>query len=187
MTDTAPIIHINGWSGCGKLTIARALAHLIGGRLLDNHTLLNPGLALFDRGTPNNRALRQAVRDLVFSAAVRLPPTTPLILTDAFSDDPYETALFEDVIALARSRHAPLLRVNLAISEQENIRRLTRPERAANHKLTDPAILRQHRADHDLLGADDPDVHLIDVTALSAQDAARTIATRLVPQLLSTD
>ena len=187
MTDAAPILHINGWSGCGKLTIARALAELIGARLLDNHTLLNPGLALFDRGTSDNRALRQAVRDLVFSAAIRLPAATPLVLTDAFSDDPYETALFEDVIALAHARHAPLLRVNLVLSEEENIRRLTRPERAANHKLTDPAILRQHRAEHVLLGHGDPEVHVIDVTTLSADEAAQTIATRLVPHLLATD
>lgn len=34
------IIHINGWPGCGKLTIGRELAKRLGARLLDKHTII---------------------------------------------------------------------------------------------------------------------------------------------------
>ncbi|MEY1556422.1 AAA family ATPase [Yoonia sp. R2331] len=172
MPDTAPIIHINGWSGTGKLTIARELAQMIGARLLDNHTLMNAALALFDRGTPEYRALRQDLRDTAFAAASDLPATTALVLTDAFSDDPYEEQLFADVLALAKTRGARLIRVILDITEGENLRRLTGPGRVEARKLTDPDILRDHRANHVLLGHDDPTAIHLDVTDLSPKDAA---------------
>jgi shikimate kinase len=35
------LINLNGWPGVGKLTVGRILAKTLGGRLLDNHTLLN--------------------------------------------------------------------------------------------------------------------------------------------------
>ncbi len=178
MTDVAPIIHINGWSGSGKLTIARTLAPKIGARLLDNHTLMNTALALYDRGTPENRALRQQSRDVAFAAAADLPATSALVLTDAVSDDPYEERLFADVIALAKARQAPLIRVILNMTEAENMRRLTGPGRVEARKLTDPGILRDHRANHVLLGHDDPTAIHLDVTDLSPKDAALDLIAR---------
>jgi hypothetical protein len=46
------ILHINGWPGSGKLTIGRIVAGRLGARLLDNHTVLNPAEALFERDDP---------------------------------------------------------------------------------------------------------------------------------------
>ncbi len=184
VTDVAPIIHINGWSGSGKLTIARALAPKIGARLLDNHTLMNTALALYDRGTPENRALRQQLRDVAFAAAIDLPATTALILTDAFSDDPYEERLFADVISLAKARKAPLIRVILSMTEAENMRRLTAPGRAEAHKLTDPDILRDHRANHVILGHDHSDAIHIDVTDMTPDDAVQDLIERASLQRL---
>jgi len=40
------IIHINGRPGSGRRSIGQIPAALIGGRLLDNHTMLNPAEAL---------------------------------------------------------------------------------------------------------------------------------------------
>lgn len=174
--QAAPIIHINGWAGSGKLTIARALAHLTGAQLLDNHTLLNPALALFGRGTLENRALRQTIRDAVFAAATALPPGTPLILTDAFSDDPYEQGLFTNITTLAQARNSPLIRVILDIDLDENIARLTQPSRANRHKLTDPNVLRDNRKTLTLLGANTPNALHLDVTALSPQHAAELLS-----------
>lgn len=184
MTDAAPVVHLNSWAGAGKLTIARTLAPMIGARLLDKHTLMNPALAVQDRGTPAFRALRQALRDLTFDAAARLPAETPIVLTDAFSDDPYEEQLFEDVTTLAQTRRAPLIRVILDISEAENIRRLTQPARAEGRKLTDPDILRNDRANHVLLGHNHPQAIHLDVTDLTPQKAAETLLQRAPPLLL---
>jgi shikimate kinase len=35
------LINLDGWPRVGKLTVGRVLAMALGGRLLDNHTLLN--------------------------------------------------------------------------------------------------------------------------------------------------
>ena len=60
------IVHINGHPGVGKLTIARELVALIGGRLLDNHSIYNVALALTERKSePYFRALR-GVRKIAF-------------------------------------------------------------------------------------------------------------------------
>jgi shikimate kinase len=33
------IIHLNGWPGVGKFTVARLLSEQLGARLIDNHLL----------------------------------------------------------------------------------------------------------------------------------------------------
>jgi broad-specificity NMP kinase len=53
------IVHINGCPGTGKLTIARLLAPMIGAKLVDNHTLINPAEMLFARRDPLYRSLRE--------------------------------------------------------------------------------------------------------------------------------
>ncbi|MGO8149678.1 hypothetical protein AB9F36_07665 [Rhizobium leguminosarum] len=75
------IINLNGWPGVGKLTTARELSKLTGGRLLDNHTLLNFGKALADEGSPEYYALVRAVRSVAFEAILKLPSALPVIFT----------------------------------------------------------------------------------------------------------
>src|SRR5262245_31995550 len=96
------IVHINGWPGCGKLTIARPLARRLDAKLIDNHTLLNPAEALFDRADPLHASLRQEVRTVVLNHAARMPAGTALLFTDALSDDADDQKAFDDYRALAR-------------------------------------------------------------------------------------
>src|SRR5262245_44240671 len=107
------IIHVNGWPGCGKLTIARFLTRRLNGKLLDNHTLLNPAEALFDRSDPLHGSLRRQVRACVLDHAARLPPSIPLVLTDALSDDATDQAMFDDYRILASRRGTRLIAVVL--------------------------------------------------------------------------
>ena len=60
------------------------------------------------------------IRAAIDQAALALPPETPLILTDALSDDPADDALFAPTRALARARGARLLCVTLDLDPQEN-------------------------------------------------------------------
>ncbi|MEM7490792.1 MAG: nucleoside kinase, partial [Pseudomonadota bacterium] len=124
---TAPVIHLNGWPGCGKRTFGRVLADRIGGRLIDNHLILDPAVALFPRRSPEAAALREAVRDVVHGAALTLPNNIPLVLTDALSEDDHHLAV--PSIAFAARRGAPFLPVLLDLDAGENARRLTAPER----------------------------------------------------------
>lgn len=66
-------VYINGYPGVGKLTIAKELRYarfmsmlisrllMPGARLLDNHKLIDPAAALFERGAPEYQPLRQAI------------------------------------------------------------------------------------------------------------------------------
>jgi thymidylate kinase len=169
------IIHINGWPGCGKLTIARLLAKRLDGKLLDNHTLLNPAEALFDRADPLHASLRREVRASVLGHAARLKPGTLLVLTDALSNDPTDQAFFDDYRTLAAKRGARLISVVLDCDHDENVRRLNSPGRSELHKLTRPDFLDHLRANYQLLRPQGVDLVEIDVSALSADEAAAAI------------
>jgi hypothetical protein len=52
--------------GVGKLTIARELLELIGGRLLHNHTLYNVALALTERKSDEYFQAVRAVQSIAF-------------------------------------------------------------------------------------------------------------------------
>lgn len=175
-TDSVPgpVIHLCGWPGCGKRTIAARLRDLIGARLLDNHLILNPASALFERGTPERSALRERLRAVLYEAALDVAPEIPLILTDALASTDAGSPLIEPTKALVKARRAQLVPFVLSIDEAENIRRLTNSARDGTGKLTDAAVLQDLRGRHDLLRL--PGAVDLDVTQLTAQEAAEWIA-----------
>jgi hypothetical protein len=173
------VLHINGWPGCGKLTIARLVAARLDARLLDNHTLLNPAEALFGRDDPLHRSLRYKLREIVLAHAAQLAPDVPIVFTDALADDPGDAALFEEYRALARKRSARLVSAILDCGLDENLQRLTQAGRAEQHKLVRPAVLRDLRDRYVLLRPDGVETIELDVTRLSAEDAAFALLERL--------
>jgi len=172
------IVHINGWPGCGKLTIARQLAKHLGARLIDNHTLINPAECLFARNDANYWPLRKAVRALAFEYAARLAPGTHLVLTDALADIASDRAVFDDCLELASQRGAKLIAVVLECEEEENLRRLRAAGRVELLKLTNGEVLRDLRAKYRLLRPTDVTCIELDVSALSAAEAAAAISGR---------
>lgn len=73
MPETAPypIIHINGFPGTGKLTVAQYLVAdvtPVNLKLIHNHLLINPADAVLHRNQPGYQALRQAIRGAIFTA-----------------------------------------------------------------------------------------------------------------------
>ena len=173
------ILHINGWPGSGKLTIARPLAKRLGARLLDNHTLLNPAEALFERRDPNYWPLRNAIRSLVFDYAARLPATVAIVFTDALSDDPHDSATFDSCRDLAERRGVPIVSVVLDCDLQENLRRLAAPGRAELQKLTRLDMLSGLRTKYRLLRPEGVERLDLDVTGLTAEQAVAAIWTSL--------
>ena len=173
------IIHINGWPGSGKLTIARELAPLIGARLVDNHMLTNPAETLFSRRDPLYRSLRAEVRRVVFDHMARAEPAASFIFTDALSDDEFDARQFEAYRDLAARRGALLAAVVLDCSEEENLRRLVQPGRAERLKLTEPARLGAMRGQYRLLEAQADMGFRLDVTKLSPGEAASAIGEAL--------
>jgi hypothetical protein len=137
------IVHINGWPGVGKLTVGRRVAGRLGARLVDNHTLLNPALAVSEHGSPAFGELSARVRALVYAEIERAPRSERFVLTDALEEgNPGSDRVLARLAEIAARRQAPLLAVSLECALEENVRRLLAPERAAARKLTDPDILR---------------------------------------------
>lgn len=177
MSKVGPVIHICGWPGAGKYTIGSELARKLNGRLLDNHLILDPASALFERRSPMHFAMRADVRAVINRYARDLPKEVSLILTDALAETDEDRALFAPTEALAKARQVPLFAVTLKLSLEENIKRLTNPARAARAKLMQTEVLVQIRQDKELLR---PDGAIeIDVTDLSAEEAAERIIVRL--------
>lgn len=171
------IIHINGWPGSGKLTIARELAALLDARLLDNHTIINPAEVLFERRDPLHHSLRKALRAAILDHVARMRPGL-LILTDALADDVHDSAVFDEYRALAAARGAELVAIVLDCAPEQNAARLVAAGRAERHKLTDPAVLASLRANHRLLRPAGAPLVELDITDLSPDVAAALLAER---------
>lgn len=74
MTSAAPLVWINGFPGCGKLTIASHLERLYDNLILiDNHKLKDPVAAKFPRGHPDYQEERKLCRERVLREVVENP------------------------------------------------------------------------------------------------------------------
>lgn len=143
------IVHINGWPGVGKLTVARIVSQRVGYRLVDNHMLLNPAEVLFSRDDPLHGSLRKTIRKAFFEhAAQRTEPS--LIFTNALADDPGDRVFHEEVAELANCRPSQLISVVLDCAEEENLRRLQDEQRKLHLKLTDGDVLKSIRSRYGL-------------------------------------
>lgn len=174
------IVHINGWPGVGKLTIARLLAGRLNARLLDNHTLINPAEALFARTDPAYYPFRADIRALAFARAARLPRGVDLVLTDAIAqEEPRHHTMFADCVKLADQLGAKLISVVLDCTPEENARRLLDASRRELRKLDSPDILADIRRASNLLRPEGVPRIDLDVTRLTAEEAAALVADRV--------
>lgn len=108
------IVYLVGFSGAGKLTVARELAVPLRARVVDNHWINNPifGLLDNDRVTPFPTAavwdqvdkVRQAVLDTIATLSAR---ETNFILTHAgYDDDPEDWKIYGAIARAADHRGA---------------------------------------------------------------------------------
>lgn len=81
------IIHLNGWPGSGKLTVARETARKLEARLLDNHTLHDVAGRLCDRDTPEYWELCYQVRAAAYGRTRVLPPHEVVVMTNALTHE----------------------------------------------------------------------------------------------------
>jgi hypothetical protein len=103
------IVHINSYPGVGKLTIGRALADLIGGKLLDNHSVFNVAFALTEFKSPAFYDTVRAVREIAYQRILDLPNGVPVILTNWYSQDSaWGEENWDRAIRLAKERDCGL-------------------------------------------------------------------------------
>jgi cytidylate kinase len=145
------IIHLNGWPGSGKLTVARVVARKLDARLLDNHTLHDVAGRLCDRHTPEYWELYYQVRAIAYQRVRALPQHERIVMTNALAmESDREREAWAAVKELALDRSVPLVAVTLQCSLDENVRRIA-SEGRHHGKLTDPAPLIQWRSTLTLL------------------------------------
>ena len=170
------LIMLNGYPGVGKLTIARELVGLVGGRLLDNHSIYNIAFALTDfKSAAFYEAVRSAQR-LADDLIAALPDETPIILTEALSlGSEWTDECWRRVLRLSESR-GQLFVVHVLCDLHENRQRIQSQDRAERRKPRDPAMAeRYHALAKPLVGGDADHCLRLDVTELSEAEAAGAI------------
>lgn len=172
------IVNLNGWPGVGKLTTGRELSKLIGGKLLDNHTILKVGACVAEASSPEFYAVVRAVRSVAFDAILNLPSTVPVIFTNVVARGGASGFLEENwqaILALAKARKCDLYSATLTCSAAENARRITSPERGGIGKRQEPALLAELALERTLFDDGATFRLTIDNTELSPLDTARRI------------
>lgn len=191
-----PVIHINGWPGTGKLTIAKHLAKLLSSfdaKLVHNHLLIEPVDAVLHRTQDGYQSLRHAVRAAVFSSLVHEPATykSIYVFTDFQCTGELGHSVCAEYAQCANERGASFIPVNVDCSVDTNLQRLVSKDRIVFSKLTDVELVRQFRQTgvvHEF--SEHPNALKVDVTQLRAEEAAQRIyehVLQVCPELSKTD
>ena len=176
------ILHLLGFAGTGKLTIAREIVAAAPFRLVDNHLVNNVVFSLIfaDGKTKLPPSVWERVGDIRETVIRTIRKISPDNFSFVFTNEMIEGTekderTFEKIRSLAEDRGALYLPVRLLISETELCRRIAIPERAKMHKTTsEEAAIINSRQNEVLIPKSVPYVDL-DVTNLEAHDAARQI------------
>lgn len=169
------LIVLHGPAAAGKLTTARALERRVGYPVFHNHLVVDTLTTVFPFGSEPFVRLREQFWLDVFEEAAR----TGRSLLFTFAPEATVRAGFPARVRETVERHGGSVRfVRLAVSAQEQERRIENPDRREFHKLNDLETLRRTR-DGDL-EVEQPPVDLeIDTENQDAEASAAEIAERL--------
>lgn len=184
------VVHLLGFPGTGKLTVATAMAEAGERRgrqvvVVDNHLTSLPILSVIGSdGTTNPppRAweLVHGVRELVHRVAIELvEPDRTLVFTNfVVVSNPLGADTIDRVRRVATARSSTYLPVMLHCDTDELVRRVARPERHARRKLIDAERALEILGSETLVRP--PELELeIDVTSTGPAEAATAILDHL--------
>jgi chloramphenicol 3-O-phosphotransferase len=167
------LIFLHGPAACGKLTVARALERLTLYPVFHNHLVLDAVGSVFPFGSPPFIRLRQQFWLAVFEEAARAGRS--LIFTFA-PENTVPDDFIDQTRAVVEAHGGKVLFVALTVSEAEQERRVTAPERRAFHKLNSVEVLRGFRDSGGAAYRPIPDSGLtIDTDAVAPDEAAAMI------------
>lgn len=175
------IIYIIGFTGVGKYTIAKEIAAQENFRLVDNHLINMPVFSLvhLDSKTLLPPRIWKNIADIwnaVLDTIVHISPHDyNFVLTNALFEDPEQRAWYEKIEAMAEERGATFIPVRLSCSVEENTKRIVTPERKERLKETNPESPARNATEHQVLKIAHKNLIELDVTSISAQDAAKKI------------
>lgn len=176
------IIHLIGFAGVGKYTIAQLLAADTGAKLVDNHLLNNPVFTVIDLKNggkldeevwEQTRKIRHVVMDTIRTIS---PKEYSFIFTNClFDHDPEDHFVITEMQELAKARNGHYIPVRLHCSTDENMRRKSNEQRCERMKPTNIDNVARHHAEYEVVKIYHENVLDLDVTELSAQQAAEHI------------
>ncbi|MCA9843810.1 MAG: hypothetical protein KC482_06595 [Dehalococcoidia bacterium] len=144
------IFLLTGFPGTGKYTVARALVEQLrlGGDtalLVDNHWINNPIFGLIESDgisplLPEVWERVAEVRDAVFRTLEELTPRAWHVVTTAYLDGQTDLGYVERLAALSAARGSTFVPVRLQCEVDENVRRISLPERRERMKAVDPEL-----------------------------------------------
>jgi hypothetical protein len=176
------MVYLVGFSGTGKLTVARELALPLEARVVDNHWINNPIFGLIDNDRVTSfptgvwdqvAKVRQAVLDTVATLSA---PRANFILTHAGCDDDADDwEIYNAIVRTAERRRAVFIPVRLLCEEAELVRRVVSPERAQRLKSMDPEAASREARVRNVLKVNHTNQLTLDISAISPQESARLI------------
>jgi hypothetical protein len=175
-------LYLLGFAGTGKLTIARAFAHSIGAKVVDNHWINNPIFGLIDPDGVSplpdavwsqTAKVREAVLETI--ATLAKPGANFVFTHDGIEGERYDDDVLRGIQTTAARRGARLIPVRLVCNEDELVRRIQSGDRAATLKCTDPADAIRKSRHHAVLDPRLPGTSTLDVTTLTPQQSVEAI------------
>lgn len=175
------IIYLIGFAGVGKLTIAKEISKITGAKVVDNHLTNNPVFHVIDNDgitpLPNavwdkTRGIRKIVLDTIKEFS---PPNLSFIFTNELFEKDSHHNLFQDVYDLAVHRNANFLCVRLLCDKNEIVKRIQSKERRDLLKAIDPIMAEEKFDKYKILAPSAQNVHSIDISKISAHEAALEI------------
>ena len=168
-------IYLIGKPGTGKYTISKELAK-DGYVICDNQLVNNPIFALLNYDglmpVPENawNAIAR-IRNVVFDFIANERDKS-YVFTNVLGENAGDHKLFKQVQRIASKRKSLFIPVKLLISEEENKKRIVNIERLHRYKSID---IEDASAENRLIEISHPNLLELDVTDLSAEDAAGEI------------
>ncbi|KAK3904054.1 hypothetical protein C8A05DRAFT_14037 [Staphylotrichum tortipilum] len=179
-----PFIYLNGYPGVGKLTVAKELCKLLPhSKVVDNHLLIDPVAAVFDRTAEEYRPLRQVLRRAVLTSIATAKSTEDVtfIFTDSQSSNSLGRSSAADYQNAAATRGSLFIPIVLTCDSEENLKRASGGGRGSSDtKLTDLDTLRDIREKEDLFRFEDDNQMDLDITCLPPSEAAAKILQHVV-------
>ncbi len=181
------IIYLIGFAGTGKLTIAKEIIAQTNMKLVSNHLSNNPVLSLIhaDGKTPlpsqvwKNIAI---IRGVVFDTITNLSPAdfSFIFTNELIEGNETDIEIYRKVENIAAQRGSKFLPVRLICDVDELCKRIISEERKVNHKMIDADAARQQFIKSKVLTPDHPNTFTLDMTHITAKQAADIILNRLI-------